>query len=69
MILTDESSFPLLPTSGRIYFCRTHKEAYNPECLAPTVKHRMLGQQYCGMLMVPFLPFMAELLQGVISEQ
>jgi hypothetical protein len=27
------------PTSGRDYVWRTPKEGYNPECLAPTVKH------------------------------
>jgi hypothetical protein len=26
-------------TSGRVYARRTTKEAYNPECLIPTVKH------------------------------
>jgi hypothetical protein len=29
----------LFPTSGRVYVWRTPKEAYNPECLVPTVKH------------------------------
>jgi IS30 family transposase len=33
VIWSDESSFKLLPTSGRVYVWRTHKEAYNPECL------------------------------------
>ena len=28
----------MFPASGRIYVCRTPKEAYNPECLLPTVK-------------------------------
>jgi hypothetical protein len=28
----------MFPTSGRVYVSRTHKEAYNLECLAPTVK-------------------------------
>jgi hypothetical protein len=36
---SDESSFTLFPTSGRVYVWRTPKEAYNPECLLPTVKH------------------------------
>jgi len=36
---SDESSFTLFPTSGRIYVWRTPKAAYNPECLVPTVKH------------------------------
>jgi hypothetical protein len=34
-----ESSFTLFPTSGRVYIWRSPKEAYNPECLAPAVKH------------------------------
>jgi hypothetical protein len=29
----------LFPTSGRVYVWRTLNEAYNPECLVPTVKH------------------------------
>ena len=29
----------LFPTSGRVYVWRTPKEAYNPACLVPTVKH------------------------------
>jgi hypothetical protein len=39
MIWSDESSFTPFPTSGRVYVWRTRKEAYNPECLVPTVKH------------------------------
>jgi hypothetical protein len=39
VIWSDESSFTLFPTSGRVYVWRTPKEAYNPECLVPTVKH------------------------------
>jgi hypothetical protein len=33
MVWSDESSFMLFPTSGRVYIWRTPKEAYNPECL------------------------------------
>jgi hypothetical protein len=29
----------LFPAPGRIYVCRTPKEAYNPECLLPTVEN------------------------------
>jgi hypothetical protein len=29
----------LFPTSGQVYVCRMPKEAYNCECLVPTVKH------------------------------
>jgi hypothetical protein len=39
VIWSDESSFTLFTTSGRVYVWRTPKEAYNPECLVPTVKH------------------------------
>jgi hypothetical protein len=39
VIWSDELPFMLLPTSGRVYVWRTPKEAYNPECLVPTVKH------------------------------
>jgi hypothetical protein len=36
VIWSDESSFTLLPASGRVYFWRTPKEAYSPECLVLT---------------------------------
>ena len=36
---SGESSFTLFSTSGRVYVWRTPKEAYNPECLVPNVKH------------------------------
>jgi predicted transcriptional regulator len=36
---SDESSFILLPTSGRVYVWRMPKEACNPDCLLPTVEH------------------------------
>jgi hypothetical protein len=36
---SDESTFTLFATSGRVYVWRTTKEAHNPECLVPTVKH------------------------------
>lgn len=39
VIWSDESSFTLFPTNGRVYVWRTPKEAYNPDCLLPTVKH------------------------------
>jgi hypothetical protein len=40
IIWSNESSFTLIPTSGRVYVWTTPKEAYNPECLVPQVKHR-----------------------------
>jgi hypothetical protein len=68
VIWTDGSSFALFPTSGRIYVWRTPNGAYNPEYLVPTVKHGggsvMVWAQYRCILLVPLLPFMAELLQG-----
>jgi hypothetical protein len=39
VIWPDESSLTLFPTSGRVYVWRMPKDAYNPECLVPTVKH------------------------------
>lgn len=39
IVYSDESTYTLFPTAGRIYVWRTPKEAYNPECLRPTVKH------------------------------
>ncbi|GBO19929.1 Transposable element Tcb1 transposase [Araneus ventricosus] len=39
VIWSDESSFTLFQTIGRVYVWRTPKEAFNPECLLPTVKH------------------------------
>jgi hypothetical protein len=36
---SDESSFMLFPTSGRVYVWRTPKEAYSAEYLVPAVKH------------------------------
>jgi hypothetical protein len=39
VIWSDELFFTLFPTSGRVYIWRTPKEAYNLECLVPTVKH------------------------------
>jgi hypothetical protein len=67
-IRSDELSFKLLPTSERVYVWRTPKETYNPEWLVPTVKHGDVlwgfEQQYRGILLIPLLPFMVELLQG-----
>jgi hypothetical protein len=39
LIWSDESSFTLSPTSGRVYVWRTPKDVYNPECLVPRVTH------------------------------
>jgi hypothetical protein len=39
LIRSDESSFTLFPTAGRVYIWRAPKEAYNPECLFPRVKY------------------------------
>ena len=39
MIWSDEPSFMLFQTSGWVYVWTSPKEAYNPECLVPTVKH------------------------------
>lgn len=39
VVWSDESSFTLFSTNGRVYVWRTPKEAYDPDCLLPTVKH------------------------------
>ena len=39
VIFSDESSFSLFPTAGRVYACKQHRKAYNPDCLFLTVKH------------------------------
>ena len=39
-IWSDESSFTLFRTSRWVCVWRVPKEAWNPECLVPTVKHR-----------------------------
>jgi len=38
VIWSGESSFTLI-TLGQVYVWTSPKEAYNPECLVPTVKH------------------------------
>jgi hypothetical protein len=60
----------LSPTSGRVFIWRRPKEVYSLECLVPTVKHDgssvMVWAEISWyiILLVPLLPFMAELLQG-----
>lgn len=39
VVWSDESSFTLFPTTGRVYVWRSPEEAYNTDCLLPTVKH------------------------------
>ena len=39
VVWSDESSYTLFPTTGRVYVWRTPEESYKPECLKPTVKH------------------------------
>jgi hypothetical protein len=70
VVWSDELPFMLFPTRGRVYVLRTHKEAYNPDCLVPTVKHGggcvmvWAAISWYNILSVPILPFMDELLQG-----
>jgi hypothetical protein len=60
----DDSTF----TPGQVYVRKIPKEACNSECLVPAVKrlgeYVFFGQQHRGILLVPLLPCMAELLQG-----
>ena len=39
VIFSDEFSFSLFLTAGRVFVWRQHMEAYNPDCPFPTVKH------------------------------
>lgn len=39
VVWSDESPFTLFQTTGRVYVWRTPKEAYDLQCLRPTVKH------------------------------
>jgi hypothetical protein len=70
VIWSDESSFMLFPTLGRVYVWRTPNKAYNPEGLVPTVKHGggsvtvWAAISRYSILLAPLLTFMAELLQG-----
>jgi hypothetical protein len=60
----------LFATLGSVYILRTPTEAYNLECLVPTVKQGRgfvmvwTAISWYSILLVPLLPFMAELLQG-----
>jgi hypothetical protein len=47
VIWSDESSFTLFPTPGRVYIWRTPNEAYNQECLVTTEKY---GGGFCDGL-------------------
>jgi hypothetical protein len=69
MIWSDESSFTMCSTSGRLCIWRTPNEAYIPKCLVPTVKHGRGSMMvwaaisWYSILLVPLLSFMANLLQ------
>lgn len=39
VVYSDESSFTLFPTTGRVYVWRSPGEEYDKDCLLPTVKH------------------------------
>ena len=47
------------PTLGQVYVWTSSKEAYNPECLVPTVKHGarsvMIWPAISSILLVLFL--------------
>jgi hypothetical protein len=46
VVWSDESSFTLFPSSGKVYLWRTPKETHNLRCLVLTVKH---GDFYDGL--------------------
>ena len=39
VIWSDESKFELFSSNGKVMVWRTSKEAFNPQCIVPTVKH------------------------------
>lgn len=39
VVYSDESTYTLFPTTGRVYVWRTPEETYDLDCLKPTVKH------------------------------
>lgn len=39
VLFSDESTFTVFPTSGRVTVWRSPKEAYHPDCCMPRVKH------------------------------
>jgi hypothetical protein len=55
-------------STGRVYVWRTLKEAYNPDCLLPAVKHGVgsvmvwAAISWYSILLAPLIPFMAKLL-------
>jgi hypothetical protein len=70
VIWSDESSFTLFLTSGRVHIWRTPKKAYNSECLVPRVKHEggsvmvLAAISWYSIPLIPLLPCMSEFLQG-----
>jgi hypothetical protein len=70
VIWSDESFFALFPTSGRVYVKRSPEEAYTQECLVVTAIDGggsvmvWAAISWYSILLVPLLPFMAELPQG-----
>jgi hypothetical protein len=67
-IWSDESSFMLFPTSGRVYVWRTPTEACNLESLVPTMKHGAASVMvwaavsWYSIPLVPLLLFIVKLL-------
>jgi hypothetical protein len=68
--VSDELSLRLFPTWGKVYVWRISKEAYNPECQVPAVKHGEVlwwfwsAVSWYSILLFPLLHFMAKILQG-----
>jgi hypothetical protein len=77
MIWSDELSFMLFPTIGRVYVWRTPKEAYNLECLVPTVKHgagsvmvwAAISRCSVGPIIIVHGQIIAKKYVNIISEQ
>jgi hypothetical protein len=63
---SNESSFTLFPPSGQVHVWMSPKEAYNPFCLVPTVKHVarsvMIWAAISSILLGLYFLWMVELL-------
>jgi hypothetical protein len=67
LIWSDELSFTLFPTSGRVYVWRTPKDAYNLECPIPTVKH--WGRFFDGLSSNIMVQYSVSLLIILLDDQ
>jgi hypothetical protein len=66
---SDKLPFTLLPTPGRVYVQRTPKEAYNLECVVPTVKQGRFCDGLGSNIMVQYSVGSVITLHGQITAR